>query len=64
MQIDSHVVAILWLQGRVPRAGAHHQGVHARGHGHRPQVARRVCSEVLQVQRPDTAQQSQEIAED
>lgn len=47
-------------QGDIPRAGTDDQGVHERGDHYRPQVVGRVRPGVLQVLRPDEAQQVQE----
>lgn len=47
-------------QGDLPRAGANDQGVHERGDHHWSQVAGRVRPSVLQVLRPDKAEQVQE----
>ena len=49
--------------GGVPRAGPDHQGVHARGHHNRPQVAGRVRTCLLQVLRSHQAEQTEETGE-
>ncbi|XP_061611126.1 ATP-dependent RNA helicase DHX8-like isoform X2 [Phyllopteryx taeniolatus] len=46
----------------VPRAGADHQGVHARGDHHRPALAGGVRAGLLQGVRPDAPQQAEEAA--
>ena len=50
--------------GRLSRGRANDEGVHARGDGHRPEVARRVRAGVLQVLGPDQVVVVQEEPED
>lgn len=48
------------MQGDLPRVGPNHEGVHARGDDHRPQMAGGVRAGLLQVLRPHQAVQVQE----
>ena len=52
------------LQGHLPRARAHDEGIHASGDRDRRQVARRVRTQLLPIRRPDASQSRQETAED
>jgi len=47
-------------QGHISRVGADDKRIHARSDGHRPQVAGRVRALVLQILRPNQAEQVQE----
>lgn len=54
---------MIFLQARLSRVGADHQGVHAGGDHHRPPLAGGVGSGLLQSRRPDAPQLPEEAAE-
>ena len=65
--LDSPVVVVVPPAagvGRLSRGRSNDEGVHARGDGHRPEVAGRVRAGLLQVLRPDQVVHVQEEPED
>lgn len=46
--------------GNLPRIGADYEGIHARGNNDRSEMAGGIRARILQIQRPNEAQQVQE----